>query len=166
MGGIYVSCDEGLPQHYMYRRDFDPGVPEPTDDRLSPEAFAELMRGAGRQLKSVLVGKDAVVVGLSNSAFQDIIHRAGLHPKRKASGLSPEESTVLYEALRFVVSERLRLGGKERFRDLFGRPGGYVPAMGPGMKGRACPTCGSPVQRLRLGGGDVFVCPECQREPG
>jgi formamidopyrimidine-DNA glycosylase len=166
MGGIYASCDEGLPQHYMYRRDFDPEAPEPTDVRLSPEAFAEVMRGASRQLKSVLVGKDAVVVGLSNSAFQDIIYRARLHPKRKASDLSPEESAALYEALRFVMAERLRLGGKDRFCDLYGRQGGYVPAMGPGMKGRPCPLCGSPIQKLSLGGGDVFVCLACQKEPG
>jgi formamidopyrimidine-DNA glycosylase len=32
------------------------------------------------------------------------------------------------------------------------------------MKGRSCPACGSPIQKLSLGGGDVFVCPGCQPE--
>ena len=49
-----------------------------------------------------------------------------------------------------------------RFRDLHGRPGEYEPAMGPGMRGKSCPACGSPVLKLSLGGGDVFVCPGCQ----
>ena len=162
MGCIYATDDTGLEDHYMVRRDVVSGIPEPADEDLTEERFAELLSGATRQLKPVLVGKDAVVVGLSNAAFQDIIYRAGLHPKRRASELSPEEQGALYETMRFVVTERLRLGGKEKFSDLYGTPGGYEPAMGPGMKGRACPVCGSEIQKLSLGGGDVFVCPGCQ----
>jgi len=56
-----------------------------------------------RALKSVLVGKDAVVVGLSNSAFQDIIYRARLHPKRKASELRIDERRALYDAVRVLI---------------------------------------------------------------
>ena len=164
MGGIYASCDEGLPEHYMIQRDFDLDRPEPVDDELTLESFSKMLRGANRQLKPVLVGKDAVVVGLSNSAFQDILYRARLHPKRRASDLGPEERKALHKALRHVVEERLRLGGKAGFYDLYGRPGGYRPAMGPGMKGAECPVCGSRVQKLSIGGGDVFVCPGCQRE--
>ena len=164
MGSIYATGDEGLEENYMVRRDFVPEVPEPTDEALTPERFSELLAAANRQLKPVLVGKDAVVVGLSNAAFQDIIYRAGLHPKRRASQLSPDERRALYDAMRFVTTERLRLGGKQGFRDLYGTPGGYQPAMGSAMKGQACPACGSAVQKLSLGGGDVFVCPGCQPE--
>ena len=164
MGSIYASCDAGLEEHYMVRRDFVPEIPEPIDEQLTAERFAGLLGGANRQLKSVLVGKDAVVVGLSNAAFQDIIYRAGLHPKRRAADLSPEERRALYDAMRFVVAERLRLGGKAGFHDLYGVPGGYEPGMGPIMKGRSCPVCGTAVQKLSLGGGDVFLCPRCQPE--
>jgi formamidopyrimidine-DNA glycosylase len=159
---VYAAGEEGLAEHYLVRRDFDLERPEPNDALLTAETFSEELAKAGRQLKSVLVGKCAVVVGLSNSAFQDIIHRAGLHPKRKASELSAAERRALYDAMRFVVLERLRLGGKARFRDLYGRPGGYEPAMGPALKGRSCPACGSAIQKLALGGGEVFICPRCQ----
>ncbi len=162
MGGIYATSDEGLSEHYLVNRDFDPLRMEPTDERLTAEEFTVLVAAANRQLKPVLVGKDAIVVGLSNSAFQDIIYRAGLHPKRRASDLDPAEKRALYDAMRFVVTERLRLGGKSTFRDLYGVPGNYEPAMGPAMKGRPCPACGSTIQKLSLGGGDVFVCPNCQ----
>lgn len=164
MGGIYAAHDQDLSANYMIQRDFDTCRPEPNDEQLSLDFFSEMLGKANRQLKSVLVGKDAVLVGLSNSAFQDVIYRAGLHPKRRAADLSPEETRALYEAVRLVVEERLRLGGKVGFRDLHGRPGGYEPAMGARMKGSACPACGSPIQKLGLGGGDVFVCPGCQPE--
>jgi formamidopyrimidine-DNA glycosylase len=163
MGGVYATCDTGLAEHYLVKRDFDPSRMEPNEERLTPEVFSDLLAPATRQLKAVLVGKDAVVVGLSNSAFQDIIYRAGLHPKRRASDLSSDERRALYEAMRLVVGERLRLGGKTSFRDLYGRSGGYEPAMSSALKGRECPACGTPIEKLAHGGGEVFVCPMCQR---
>jgi len=163
MGGFYATCEVGLAEHYLVRRDFDPERPEPDDAALTAERFARLIGGVTRQLKTVLVGKDAVVVGLSNSAFQDILFRAGLHPTRRAADLAPEETQRLYDAMRLVVSERLARGGKSSFRDLYGRPGGYEPAMGPALKGRDCPACGTAVQKLTHGGGYVFLCPACQR---
>jgi formamidopyrimidine-DNA glycosylase len=162
MGCINVRGDEELADHYMVRRDFLSGMPEPNEEGFSRDAFVEQLGGVNRQLKPVLVGKDAVLVGLSNAAFQDVIYRAGAHPKRKASELSADERGRLYDALRFVVSERLRLGGKAGFRDIYGRPGEYQPAMGPAMKGKTCPVCGSAIQKLSLGGGDVYICPACQ----
>ena len=164
MGCIYATCDDGLDEHYMVRRDFVPEIPEPTDEALTSERFSESLRAANRQLKPVLVGKEAVVVGLSNAAFQDIIYRAGLHPKRRASELSPGEQRALCDAMRFVTTERLRLGGKQGFADLYGVPGGYQPAMGSLMKGRSGPGCGSAIRKLSLGGGDAVVCPGCQPE--
>jgi hypothetical protein len=64
--------------------------------------------------------------------------------------------------MHFVVTERLRLGGKTTFRDLYGRSGGYEPAMGPHMKAQQCPICSSTIEKLTLGGGCVFICPGCQ----
>jgi len=113
-------------------------------------------------LKSVLVGKDAVVVGLSNSAFQDIIYRARLHPKRKASELNMNERQALYDAIKHVLRERIRLKGKDQFYDLYGNEGGYTPAMGPNMKQQNCPACGTSIEKLSVGGGHVFFCPKCQ----
>jgi formamidopyrimidine-DNA glycosylase len=166
MGGVHACCDEGLEHHYLVKRDFNLERPEPLDEELTEALFSEQLAGATRQLKSVLVGKDALVVGLSNSAFQDVIFRAGLHPKRRASYLSPAERRALYESMRFVISERLRLGGKAGFRDLYGVPGGYQSAMGPALRGKDCPSCGTPIEKLSHGGGEVFVCPHCQPLPG
>jgi hypothetical protein len=62
-----------------------------------------------------------------------------------------------------VVQERLRLGGKDQFIDLHQRRGRYVPAMGPQLKDRKCPRCGSGIEKMSVGGGQVYMCPECQK---
>ena len=162
MGVIQAVDDAEIGGSYLYRRDFS-GRPSPLEEGFTFERFSDLISGRGRQLKQVLVGKDAVVVGMSNSAFQDVIYRAGLHPRRRASELNGDERRALYDAMRLVMEERLRLGGKDGFLDLHGRRGGYTPAMGPNMKGMDCPACGTPVEKLSHGGGHVYLCPKCQR---
>lgn len=163
MGLIYAVADADLKTSYMYNRDFL-GKPSPLSEEFTYEKFKKQIADQNRQLKPLLVGKEAVVVGLSNSAYQDIIYRAGLHPKRRATSLNEAELQALYDNMRHVLMERLRLGGKDQFTDLYGKQGGYTPAMGPNMKGLNCPKCGSPIQKLAHGGGHVHLCPTCQKE--
>ena len=163
MGGIYVLKDDELVHSYVFKRDFNPQMLSPIDEEFSFKRFTDLLEKDNRALKSILVGKDAVVVGLSNSAFQDILYRAKLHPKRKGSELSPNEKKVLYDTIMHVLRERIRLNGKDQFLNLYRTQGRYTPAMGPNMKGHNCPSCGTPVEKLSIGGGYVFLCPKCQK---
>jgi len=163
MGLINAVKDNDLERSYVYRRDFNPNIISPIDKEFTFERFSKLLADNNRALKPVLVGKDAVVVGLSNSAFQDILYRARLHPKRKASELNTSERQALYDAIRYVLRERIKLNGKDQFYDLYGNQGSYTPAMGPNMKEQNCPACGASIEKLSVGGGHVFFCPKCQK---
>jgi formamidopyrimidine-DNA glycosylase len=162
MGLIHAMKDNELERSYVFRRDFNPEVISPIDEEFTFERFSKLLADNNRMLKSVLVGKDAVVVGLSNSAYQDIIYRARLHPKRKASELNKDERRALYDAIKLVLQERIWLKGKDQFYDLYGNQGGYTPAMGPNMKQQTCPVCGTPIEKLSVGGGHTYFCSKCQ----
>ncbi|MCW8802524.1 MAG: hypothetical protein OQK81_04125 [Candidatus Bathyarchaeota archaeon] len=162
MGVIQLLDDNSLDLSYVYKRDFDLAKMSATNDDFTLEAFSSIFSNKNKMLKAVLVGKDAIIVGISNSTFQDILYRAKLHPKRKASELSAEETQSLYDAIKFVVTERIRLNGKEDFQDMYQKHGGYVPAMGPHMKEQYCPQCGTIIQKLSHGGGHVYLCPSCQ----
>jgi formamidopyrimidine-DNA glycosylase len=162
MGVIQVLNDGELESSYVYKRDFDYTKLSPTDEEFTFERFSKRMADHNKMLKSVLVGKDAILVGVSNSTFQDILYRAGIHPKKKASELETEEKRRLYDAIRLVLNERIRLNGKGKFQDLCGKQGGYTPAMGPNMKQQTCPECGTKIEKLSMGGGHVYLCPNCQ----
>jgi formamidopyrimidine-DNA glycosylase len=162
MGGIQVLKDAELMSSYVFRRDFNPEILSPIDENFTFERFSKLLADSNRALKQVLVGKDAVAVGVSNSTFQDVIYRAKLHPKRKASELNSDEQKALYDAVKLVLRERIRSNGKSRFFDLYRNQGRYAPAMGPNMRERNCPVCGNSIEELSLGGGQVFVCTKCQ----
>jgi formamidopyrimidine-DNA glycosylase len=162
MGGMRVLKDDELMESYLFKRDFNPEILSPMEEDFTFERFSELLADNNRALKPVLVGKDAVIVGLSNSAFQDVIYRAKLHPKRKTSELNLNEQKALYNAVKLVLRERLRLNGKNQFLDLYQKQGRYAPAMGPNMRKKDCTVCGTPIEELSLGGGKVFVCSKCQ----
>lgn len=163
MGAIQVFKDDELEQSYVYRRDFSDKTSPMDEKQFTLDNFSKQMTQKGVNIKQALVGKDAVVAGLSNSAFQDILFRAEIHPKRKASSLGRHEAEALYRAIKGLITERIRLGGKSEFVDLYGKHGRYEPLMGPNMKGRNCAVCGSQIEALSLGGGQVFFCPKCQK---
>ena len=163
MGIVYAVADDKLTESYLYNRDFMGGV-SPDEMGFTWEWFKVTIGAENRQLKPLLVGKDAYIIGVSNATFQDVIYRAKIHPKRKASDLSEDELHALYEAIKTVVSERLEMNGKDQFRDIYGVQGGYVATMGPNMKNQNCPRCGSAIEKLAHGGGSVYLCPVCQHE--
>ena len=162
MGVIQLMAEDSLDMSYVYKRDFDLAKLSATDENFTPQNFSSVFSEKNKMLKAVLVGKDAIIVGISNSTFQDILYQAKLHPKRKASDLSAEETQRLYDAIKFVVTERIRLNGKDDFKDLYQKTGAYVPAMGPHMKEQYCPECGTIIQKISHGGGHVYLCPCCQ----
>ncbi len=160
-GQISSIKDSELKDVYVYARDFSE-VPSPFDEGFTFEAFNRALEGLTVNIKTAFVGKDAVIVGIQNSAFQDIIYRAGVQPKRKASDLDASERHSLFDALNALVRERLEHGGKEDFVDFYGVQGRYVPRMGSNMRDSTCETCGTPIERLAHGGGHVYLCPRCQ----
>ena len=163
MGLISTVRDNELEHSYLYKRDFS-DVLSPLEDNFTLDHFSELVKSLSRGLKSVLVGRNAVLVGLSNSAFQDIIYRAKLYPKVKGSNLNEQQRKRLYDSIKTVVNERIRLGGKFQFIDLYGNKGQYIPVMGPNMKAKTCVDCDSVIEKLSVGGGQVYYCPHCQEE--
>jgi len=161
MGVIHALRNSELEKSYVYRRDFS-DVLSPSDTReFTFDRFSDMLAERKEIMKSLLVGKDAVVVGVGNSAYQDIICRAKIHPKRKASELGEVEKRALYDAIKFLVQERIRLGGKDQFLDLYGKQGRYAAAMGSHVK--TCAVCGTPIEKLSIAGGQTHFCPRCQR---
>ena len=86
-----------------------------------------------------------------------------LHPKIKASDLNEKEQHALYDSITLLLQERIKLNGKDQFHDLYGTPGGYTPTMGPNLKEQTCPECNTPIEKLSIGGGHVYLCPKCQQ---
>ena len=162
MGVVQAAHDKNLKNLYVYARDFS-DTPSPLDEGFTYDYFKKTVKQQNRMLKPILVGKEAVVIGISNSAYQDALYRARINPKRRGSSLSEEELKELYNQLVKLMMERVIKGGKTAFTDIHGKQGEYEPRMGPNMKDKTCLECGSTIERINHGGGSVYLCQECQK---
>jgi formamidopyrimidine-DNA glycosylase len=141
---------------------FERGGLEPLE--TSPAEFAARLRLESHTLKRALTDP-RLFSGIGNSYSDEILHRARLSPLKLTGRLSDEEATRLYLAVRAVLQEwtqRLRAETGEGFPE-------KVTAFREGMAvhGRyrqPCPTCGTPVQRIRYAENETNYCPGCQTE--
>ncbi|MCL2134720.1 MAG: hypothetical protein FWH37_04090 [Candidatus Bathyarchaeota archaeon] len=162
IGCIQAVEDHLLRTNYLYNRDFSQ-ILNPLEANFSFDCFIKKLDAKKQNIKAAIVGKTAVIVGISNSAFQDIIYRAKINPKRNTGTLTIEEKKALYMAITQLIGERLEAGGKKQFVDLYGTPGLYVANMGSNKKGQMCRICGSTIEKINHGGGQVYFCPVCQK---
>jgi formamidopyrimidine-DNA glycosylase len=80
-----------------------------------------------------------------------------------AGDLFAWEVDGLFEAVRQVLGEMTRQGGRDTEKDLFGQPGGYRTVLSKNTVDGTCPACGSFVCREPYLGGAIYYCPGCQR---
>lgn len=163
MGLVYSATDQEVKDLYVIKRDFSE-TPSPVGEHdFTFDRFSELIDAKGQNIKAAIVGKTAIVVGLSNAAFQEIIYKAGIHPKRNTSTLTNDEKHELYDSMKQILNSRICSGGKDKWINLYGEPGRHTPVMGPNMKDKNCPACGATIEKIAHGGGQVYYCPRCQR---
>jgi len=120
-----------------------------------------LLSGEKRSVKGLLT-QDQLIPGLGNSIAQDILYRAGLHPRRPLADLTPAQRRRLYDAIVETVGQVIAQGGRYDEVDLHGHPGGYVRLLDAKAAGKPCPQCGTPIEKQAYLGGACYFCPRCQ----
>lgn len=141
--------------------------PEPLDDTFTPEAFAARLALRRGRLKPLLLDQ-TFVAGLGNIYADEALFAARLHPLRAADGLSADEVGRLHGAIRAVLARGVALRGTSfstaGYRDLTGNLGEMQGTLAVFRRtGLPCPRCGTPIERLIVGGRSTHVCPRCQR---
>jgi formamidopyrimidine-DNA glycosylase len=137
----------------------------PLDELFTPEMLAAMLQMAAGQMVIQVLMDQRTLAGIGPGYVQDILFRAGLHPKRRAGNLDDAEVHRLHGAIQTTMSLALAQGGRTGEVDLYGQPGGYEPVMDSAREGRPCPICGSAIVRTTVLGGVAFLCPTCQPAP-
>jgi formamidopyrimidine-DNA glycosylase len=148
-----VSGKEGLKQ-------FERGGLEVLEADLA--SFTERLKSENHTLKRALTDP-RLFSGIGNAYSDEILHRAQLSPMTLTSRLGEDDIATLYRATRETLTdwiERLSRETGDAFPD-------KVTAFREGMAvhgrfGLPCPTCGSPVQRIRYADNETNYCARCQ----
>jgi formamidopyrimidine-DNA glycosylase len=162
MWGAYELYEAGAEQERQYVKEMRPA---PVDPEFTYDYFAalitELAPGPKRSVKALLT-QEQLVPGLGNAIAQDIMHRAGLHPRHPLDELRVEQQRQLYDAILATVKAAIAEGGRNDEYDLYNQPGGYVRVMDSQSVGQPCPNCGTAIEKIQYLGGACYFCPRCQ----
>jgi len=138
---------------------------DPITNRGSRQRFCERVRGSRAGLKSLLMDQ-SVLAGLGNIYADEVLHHAGLSPKRRGCELSDSEFSALSRAIEEVLAEAIAHGGTTISDYVDGRGGPGQHQYHLRVHGRAdeqCYRCGERIRRDRMGGRSTYWCPRCQR---
>lgn len=106
------------------------------------------------------------IAGIGNIYAAEILFRAGIDPRRPARSLRPQEVERLKTAIQEVLKEAIAALGTtladRAYRTPEGEAGDYDPWV-YGREGLPCKVCGTPIERIELGGRGTYFCPRCQQ---
>jgi formamidopyrimidine-DNA glycosylase len=134
--------------------------PEPLADDFTKKDFLALfLRRTGR-LKPLLLNQE-FIAGIGNIYADESCFLAGIDPRRQVDTLSAAELEKLYHAIRQALERGIMFKGAT-LDDVYrgGEFQDYFQVYG--RTNEACFTCGSPIQRVVLGGRSTHFCGQCQ----
>ncbi|MFC1961771.1 bifunctional DNA-formamidopyrimidine glycosylase/DNA-(apurinic or apyrimidinic site) lyase [Chloroflexota bacterium] len=144
------------------------------DARLGPEALApdftvteltELLRNRHAPIKALLLDQ-SLLAGIGNMYADEALYAAGIHPLRPGGSLSQEEVGRLDAAIKDVLLSAVANKGSSIVN--YYRPGGELGSAQVAFKvahgrGKNCPVCRTPIQRIAVRNRGTYFCPRCQR---
>ena len=140
--------------------ELDPGGIDPLESDF--ESFRSALAMENRTLKRALTDP-RILGGVGNAYSDEILHAAKLSPVSLTQRLDEAQWQRLYEATRGTLRiwiDRLQDEARREFPK-------HVTAFRKEMAvhsryGKACPTCGEPVQRIRYADNETNYCARCQ----
>jgi formamidopyrimidine-DNA glycosylase len=106
------------------------------------------------------------LAGLGNIYVDEALWRARIHPLRPAGALDADELRALRNAIAKALGTGIARQGAT-LRD-YRQPDGSSGRMQHEFKvygrgGQPCDRCGTPIDKIRVGGRGTWYCPTCQR---
>jgi len=137
---------------------------EPFDPLLTDAVFHAALKRRRAAVKLVLLAGD-VVVGAGNIYACEALHRAGIHPRRRADRIGPARAAALLAAVRDTLARAMEVGGStlRDFRDAHGMSGAFqAETRVYGREDQDCPRCGGIVRRIVQAQRSTYYCAGCQ----
>jgi formamidopyrimidine-DNA glycosylase len=138
---------------------------EPLERTFTVKRLGERLSARRAPLKAALLDQ-RTVAGLGNIYVDEALWRARLHPLREAGTLDDDELRRLAKGIRESLRAGLARQGAS-LRDYATPDGSRGRAQERfrvyGRAGDPCARCGTPIDKIRVGGRGTWYCPSCQR---
>jgi formamidopyrimidine-DNA glycosylase len=137
--------------------------PEGIDGEFSSDLLAGRLARRTLAIKPALLDQ-SIVAGLGNIYVDEALHRARIHPLRRADSLTPAELERLAAAIPWALERGIEQGGAKIVHNKAYPIDGFPEVHA--RSGETCPVCGTAIVKIRVGGRGTYLCPVCQPVPG
>ena len=140
--------------------------PEPFGEFCTPEYLFGQAQRKQQPVKSFLMDMK-IIAGVGNIYANECLYTTGINPSRPAIDLSLHDWQRLLSNLLAILQHAIDCGGStiSDYVNASGKPGYFqVHFKVYGKKSKPCPECGTPIEKIRLGGRASYFCPKCQGE--
>ncbi|MEZ4670533.1 MAG: bifunctional DNA-formamidopyrimidine glycosylase/DNA-(apurinic or apyrimidinic site) lyase [Anaerolineae bacterium] len=140
--------------------------PEPLEADFTPTVLQERLKGRSKVIKALLLDQ-SFIAGVGNIYADEALHRANIHPQRRADSLSNDEVKQLYTTIRSVLNAGIEHQGASV--NWYRKPDGTKGESQDHFRvydreGEPCLTCGTPIIKTRVAQRGTHFCPHCQSE--
>jgi formamidopyrimidine-DNA glycosylase len=138
--------------------------PEPLEPEFTPEILSEIIKNRKVAIKGLLLDQ-TLIAGIGNMYADEALYEARIHPLRTGNSLTEAEIKRLHNAIRKVLRKGIRNKGAST--DTYIRPEGIkgeaqLQFQVAHQRGKECPVCGGPIERIEVHQRGTFFCPKCQ----
>ncbi|WP_128894717.1 DNA-formamidopyrimidine glycosylase [Longirhabdus pacifica] len=137
---------------------------EPFASDFTAASLTTLLQNKKSKIKSLLLNQ-SYVVGIGNIYADEILYAANIHPERTADQLSQEDMQKLHTAIVAILQEAVNKGGSsiKSYVNGQGEMGMFQQQLRVyGRKEEPCFTCGTPLNKIVVGGRGTHYCTQCQ----
>jgi len=162
LGQLFLLNKAGLDQYLSPQRI------GPDALTISPEQLRDNLKPRKISVKVGLLDQKAIA-GVGNIYASEILHLAGVDPRKKCQRVSKKQWELIHEKTLLVLEKAIQMEGSTlsdgTYRNALNDPGGYQNHHRVyDREGLACPTCqvGS-IRRIVMAQRATYFCPQCQR---
>ncbi len=140
------------PEDYLRRHEVGPDAL-----RLSESEIAERIGSSRGFVKRTLMDQSRLS-GIGNVYSDEVLFRARIHPRKRASSLSDQELGRVARSVRYVLTEAI-----DRHADPKRAPRSWL--LPHRDNGEHCPRCNNTLETCKISGRRGWFCPHCQGSP-
>lgn len=138
---------------------------EANDETFTPDELFKIINKRNMPIKTALLDQE-VICGLGNIYVDEVCFMSNLNPKTPSSLLTIEDASNILESSKKVLAKAIQAGGTtiRSYTSSLGVTGLFQLELFVHSKEKEpCPTCQTPIMKIKVGGRGTYFCPKCQQ---
>lgn len=138
--------------------------PEPLEPDFTPNVLYERLYQRSGKIKALLLDQN-LLAGIGNIYADEALFQAGLHPELTGHKVTKQQAERLHQAIVDVLRASVEAGGSsvKSYVNGHGKTGHFQFQLKVyGKTNEPCSHCGTPIEKIRVGGRGTHYCPTCQ----